>query len=149
MQEMTKNYIRESGGWAIRESGYQSEGRQFDSRPSQMTLCPRARHFTLLASGECPCKSLWIRVSAKGLNVNVHLKSCTVKKYRCDRINYFLLLFFIIFLFFHKRGIFSRHLVLYFSLVFYPVVNLEPLEWIKKKLFWPIPWWTKIGLTEQ
>ena len=34
----------------------------------QMTLCPWARHFTLLASGECPCtycKSLWIRASVK------------------------------------------------------------------------------------
>ena len=33
-----------------------------------MMLCPWARHFTLLASGECPCtycKSLWIRASAK------------------------------------------------------------------------------------
>ena len=32
-----------------------------------MTLCLWARHFTLLASGECPCtycKSLWIRASA-------------------------------------------------------------------------------------
>ena len=34
----------------------------------KITLCPWARHFTLLASGECPCtycKSLWIRASAK------------------------------------------------------------------------------------
>ena len=33
-----------------------------------MTLCPWARHFTLLASGECPCtycKSLWMRASSK------------------------------------------------------------------------------------
>ena len=39
-----------------------------------MTLCPWARHFNLLAPGECPCtycKSLWIRASAKWLNVNV------------------------------------------------------------------------------
>ena len=38
------------------------------SIPGQMTLCPWARHFTLLASGKCPCtycKSLWIKVSAK------------------------------------------------------------------------------------
>ena len=35
---------------------------------AKLMLCPWARHFTLLASGECPCtycKSLWIRVSAK------------------------------------------------------------------------------------
>ena len=35
--------------------------------------CPWARHFTLLVSGVCPCiycKSLWIRASAKLLNVN-------------------------------------------------------------------------------
>ena len=34
----------------------------------KMTLCPWARHFTLLFSGERPCtycKSLWIRASAK------------------------------------------------------------------------------------
>ena len=48
-------------------------------QPCQMTLCPWARHFTLLASegGECPCtycKSLWIRPSAKWLNVNVSTK---------------------------------------------------------------------------
>ena len=44
------------------------------ARPCQMMLCPWARHFTLLASRECPCtycKSLWIRASAKWLNVNV------------------------------------------------------------------------------
>ena len=37
-------------------------------RPCKMTLCPWARHFTLLVSVECPCtycKSLWIRVSAE------------------------------------------------------------------------------------
>ena len=41
---------------------------------AQMMLCPWARHFTLLSSGECPCTyctSLWIRASAKWLNVNV------------------------------------------------------------------------------
>ena len=44
------------------------------SQPCLMVLCPWARHFTLLASGECPCtycKSLWIKASAKWLNVNV------------------------------------------------------------------------------
>ena len=42
-----------------------------------MTLCPGARHFTLLASGECLCtycKSLWIRTSAKWLNVKCNVK---------------------------------------------------------------------------
>ena len=37
---------------------------------------PWARHFTLLALGECPCtycKSLWIRASAKWLNVIVNV----------------------------------------------------------------------------
>ena len=40
----------------------------------KITLCPWARHFTILALGECPCtycKSLSIRVSAKWLNGNV------------------------------------------------------------------------------
>ena len=35
---------------------------------AKMTLCPWARHFPLLASGECPCTycmSLWIRASAE------------------------------------------------------------------------------------
>ena len=43
-----------------------------------MTLCPWARQFTLLASGECPCtncKSIWIRASAKLLNVNVQART--------------------------------------------------------------------------
>ena len=40
-------------GWAVRESGYSSEGCRFDFRPCQMKLCPWARQFTLLASGEC------------------------------------------------------------------------------------------------
>ena len=55
----------------------------FDSRQWKMTLCPWARHFTLLALGECPwtcCKSLWIRASAKWLNVNVNV--CVVDSYR-------------------------------------------------------------------
>ena len=52
-----------------------SESCRFDSRPCQWR-CPR--HFTLLASGECPCtycKLLWKRVSAKWLNVNVNNSS--------------------------------------------------------------------------
>ena len=43
-------------------------GTGFDSWPCPTTLCRWARHFTLLASGECNCtycKSLWIRASAK------------------------------------------------------------------------------------
>ena len=42
-------------------------------RPCKMTLCTWARHFTLLASGRMSrtyCKSLWIRASAKLLNLN-------------------------------------------------------------------------------
>ena len=35
-----------------------------------MTLCPSARHFTVLALCPCTyCKSLWLRASAKWLNV--------------------------------------------------------------------------------
>ena len=50
-----------SGGWAVRELGFQSEDCRFDFQPCQMTLCPCARHFTLLASGNVPvyCKLLW------------------------------------------------------------------------------------------
>ena len=53
-----------SGGWAVRESGYKSEGCWLV--PNEVVWL--ARHFTLLALGECPCtccKSLWIRASAK------------------------------------------------------------------------------------
>ena len=37
--------------------------------PCKIMLCPWARHFTLLASGKCPCtscKSLWMRASLNG-----------------------------------------------------------------------------------
>ena len=54
-----------------------------DSRLCQMTLCPWARHFNLLASGECPCtycKSVRIRASAKCkcryINNRAFYKSC-------------------------------------------------------------------------
>ena len=53
-----------------------------------MMLCPWVRHFTLLASGGCPCtycKSLWIRVYAKWLNVNVNVNVNVGRKGSVDR----------------------------------------------------------------
>ena len=53
----------------------------------QIKLCPWARHFTLLASGGMSLylvlESLWIRASAKLLNVNEGEREAGVKEWDC------------------------------------------------------------------
>ena len=52
--------------------GYQWEGWRFDSRPCKLRCVPGQGTSPYLPWGECPCtycKSLWIRASAKWLNV--------------------------------------------------------------------------------